>query len=74
MYQEQNLGAPLEVALKDLALRIPSVDVKFFTAAVLVQRETGGNLSEILLQLASVIRERFELKLQVRAASANAHG
>jgi len=71
VYHEQNLGAPLEMALKDLALRIPSVDVKFFVAAVLVQRETGGNLSEILLQLASVIRERFELKLQVRAASAH---
>jgi tight adherence protein B len=71
LYQEQNLGAPLETALKNLAVRMPSVDVKFFVAAVLVQRETGGNLSEILLQLSGVIRERFELKGQVRAASAH---
>jgi len=71
VYHEQNLGAPLETALKNLALRVPSVDVKFFVAAVLVQRETGGNLSEILLQLSDVIRERFELRGQVRAASAH---
>jgi len=71
VYQEQNLGAPLETALKNLSVRVPSVDVKFFVASVLVQRETGGNLSEILMQLATVIRERFELKLQVRAASAH---
>lgn len=71
VYHEQNLGAPLETTLKGLAERIPSVDVKFFVAAVLVQRETGGNLSEILMQLAAVIRERFELKGEVRAASAH---
>lgn len=71
VYQEQNLGAPLEAALRNLSERVPLVDVKFFAAAVLVQRETGGNLSEILMQLAGVIRERFELKLQVRAASAH---
>lgn len=71
VYNEQNLGIPLETTLQNLALRIPSVDVKFFVAAVLVQRETGGNLSEILMQLAGVIRERFELKGQVRAASAH---
>lgn len=71
LYHEQNMGAPLETALKNLAARMPSVDVKFFVAAVLVQRETGGNLSEILLQLSEVIRERFELQGQVRAASAH---
>ncbi|MEQ1885487.1 MAG: type II secretion system F family protein [Bryobacteraceae bacterium] len=71
VYHEQSLGATLETTLKNLAERVPSVDVKFFVAAVLVQRETGGNLSEILLQLSGVIRERFELKAQVRAASAH---
>ena len=67
MYKRQ----PLDVVLKHLSERVPSVDVKFFVASVLVQRETGGNLSEILMELAGVIRERFELKLQVRAASAH---
>jgi tight adherence protein B len=71
VFHEQNLGAPLDVALKNLAARVPLVDVKFFVSAVLVQRETGGNLSEILLQLAYVIRERFQLKAQVRAISAH---
>ncbi|MEQ1949423.1 MAG: type II secretion system F family protein [Bryobacteraceae bacterium] len=71
VYHEQSLGSSLEMTLKNLAERVPSVDVKFFVAAVLVQRETGGNLSEILMQLSGVIRERFELKSQVRAASAH---
>lgn len=68
---EQNLGCSLEVALAHLLTRAPLPDVRFFTSTVLVQRETGGNLSEILSKLASLIRERFKLKGQVKAASAH---
>jgi tight adherence protein B len=50
---------------------MPLVDVRFFVSAVLLQRETGGNLAEILTKLSYVIRERFRLKGQVRAASAH---
>jgi tight adherence protein B len=71
VYHEQNLGAPLDVALRNLVNRVPLVDVRFFVSAVLMQRETGGNLAEILTKLAFVIRERFRLKGQVRAVSAH---
>jgi tight adherence protein B len=71
LFNEQNLGAPLEVALGNFGERVPLLDVRFFTSSVLLQRQTGGNLSEILSRLAYVIRERFRLKGQVRAASAH---
>lgn len=71
VFNEQNLGLPLDVALKNLAARVPLVDVSFFVSAVLLQKETGGNLAEILTKLAYVIRERFKLKGQVRAAAAH---
>jgi tight adherence protein B len=71
VFNEQNLGAPIEVALQNLAARVPLLDVSFFVSAVALQKETGGNLSEILNKLAYVIRERFKLKGQVRAASAH---
>lgn len=71
VYNEQNLGLPIDTALKNLAERVPLLDVKFFVSAVLLQRETGGNLAEILTKLARIIRERFQLKGQVRAASAH---
>lgn len=71
VYDEQNLGAPLEVALRRLAARVPLMDVRFFVSAVLLQRQTGGNLAEILRNLARVIRERFQLKGQVKAMSAH---
>ena len=71
LYDEQNLGAPLEVAMRKLVLRVPMVDVRFFVSAVLLQKYTGGNLGEILRNLARVIRERFQLKGHVRAASAH---
>ncbi len=72
VYQEQNLGSPLEIALSGLAERVPIVDVKFFVSAVLLQREAGGNLSEILMNLAYTVRERFRLKGHVQAATAHA--
>ena len=57
---------PLPDALKAFAARIPILDARFFVTAVLTQRETGGNLSEVLDNLASVIRDRFKVKRQVR--------
>jgi tight adherence protein B len=71
LFNEQNLGAPLESALRNFAMRVPLLDVRFFTSSVLLQKQTGGNLSEILSRLAYVIRERFRLKGQVKAASAH---
>jgi tight adherence protein B len=71
LFNEQNLGASLEGALRNFAERVPLLDVRFFTSSVLLQRQTGGNLAEILTRLAYVIRERFRLKGQVRAASAH---
>jgi tight adherence protein B len=71
VFNEQNLGLPIEVALANLSSRVPLLDVSFFVSAVLLQRETGGNLAEILNKLALIIRERFKLKGAVRAASAH---
>jgi tight adherence protein B len=71
LFNEQNLGAPMDVALRNFTERVPLLDARFFTSTVLLQKQTGGNLSEILTRLAWVIRERFRLKGQVRAASAH---
>lgn len=71
LFNEQNLGAPLENALRNFAERVPLLDARFFTSSVLLQRQTGGNLAEILTRLAYVIRERFRLKGQVKATSAH---
>jgi tight adherence protein B len=65
------LGSSLEIALGKLLLLMPLVDVRFFVSSVLLQQETGGNLGEILSKLALIIRERFRLKGQVKAASAH---
>ncbi len=66
---ELNLGTPFDVGLRGLADRVPLVDVRFFVSAVLLQRETGGNLTEILSNLAGLIRSRFRLKGHVQAVS-----
>lgn len=71
LFNEQNLGAPLDVALRNFAQRVPILDVRFFSSSVLLQRQTGGNLSEILSRLAYIIRERFRLRGQVKACSAH---
>ncbi len=71
LFNEQNLGAPLDIALGNFSRRVPLLDIRFFTSSVLLQKQTGGNLSEILSRLAYVIRERFRLKGQVKAASAH---
>jgi tight adherence protein B len=71
VFNEQNLGSSIDAALKNLQVRVPSLDVGFFVSAVMLQKETGGNLAEILTKLAFIIRERFRLKLKVRSASAH---
>jgi tight adherence protein B len=67
--REMALGAGLEDALHGLVGRIPLLEVRMFVAAVLLQRETGGNLSEVLSKLATSVRERLRLRGQVKAAS-----
>ncbi|HEY3041680.1 MAG TPA: type II secretion system F family protein [Pyrinomonadaceae bacterium] len=60
-YEEQNLGLSLKLALENLTQRIPLLDLRMCVTAVLIQRETGGNLSEILEKVAYTIRERFRI-------------
>ena len=71
LYDRQNYGLPLPEALRDFAERVPLLDARFFVTAVLTQRESGGNLSEVLDNLASVIRDRFTLKREVQVKSAH---
>ena len=71
LHEQQNFGAQMTDALKAFAERIPSLDARFFVTAVLTQRETGGNLAEILDRLAAVMRERFRIKREVRVKSAH---
>jgi len=70
LYEEQKFGMPVRDALLNLTERVPLVDVKFFVTAVMLQRETGGNLAEILDNLSYVIRERFKIQRQVRVYTA----
>ncbi len=71
VFEEQNLGLPLDMTLEKLAKRVPLMDVSFFVAAVLLQKRTGGNLAEILEKLGDLIRERFKLRGQIRTISAH---
>jgi tight adherence protein B len=71
LHDQQNYGMPLPDALKSFAARIPLIDARFFVTAVLIQRESGGNLSEILDNISSVIRDRFRVKRQIRVISAH---
>jgi tight adherence protein B len=70
-FEQQNFGLPLRDALDQLAARVPILDVKFFVTAVLIQRDSGGNLAEILDNLAHVVRERFKVLRQVRVHTAH---
>jgi tight adherence protein B len=70
-FDQQNFGLPLKEALNELAERVPILDVRFFVTAVTIQRETGGNLAEILDNLAHVVRERFKILRQVRVHTAH---
>ena len=71
VFEEQDLGLPIDIALEKLAKRMPMLDVRFFVAAVILQKRTGGNLGEILEKLAGLIRERFKLRGQIRTISAH---
>ncbi len=70
-FEEQNFGLPLRDVLKNLSDRVPLIDVRFFVTALLIQKETGGNLSEILDNLSHVIRDRFRIYRDVRSKSAH---
>ncbi len=72
LYDQQNYGMPLPDALKEFARRVWLLDARFFVTAVMIQRESGGNLSEILDNIATVIRDRFRVKRQIRVISAHA--
>ena len=69
-YEQQNFGMPLREALHNFTVRVPLSDVSFFVSALQVQRESGGNLAEILDNLAFVIRERFKILRQVKVFTA----
>ncbi|MCU1238961.1 MAG: type secretion system protein [Candidatus Solibacter sp.] len=69
-FEEQKLGQPLDIVLRKLAIRMPSMDAQFFVSAVLMQKRTGGNLAELLDKLAVIIRERFKLRARIRTVSA----
>lgn len=70
VYEEQNLGIPLEEALKSMCYRVPSLDLRFFVTSVAIQRQTGGDLAEILERIGYVIRERFKILGQVKSLTA----
>ncbi|MCH2201953.1 MAG: type II secretion system F family protein [Fuerstiella sp.] len=66
-YEEQNLGIPLDKALLNMLDRIPNVDLQFFVTAVAIQRQSGGDLAEILSKISGLVRERFKILGQVKA-------
>jgi tight adherence protein B len=67
VFEEQNLGVPLEDALDNMTDRIPNIDLRFFATAVILQRQTGGDLAEILDKIGYLVRERFKIWGQVQA-------
>jgi tight adherence protein B len=69
-FEEQNFGLPLRDALLNMAERVPLIDVRFFVTALLVQKETGGNLAELLDELSRLIRERFRIYREVKVRTA----
>ena len=70
VFEEQNFGLPLREAMLNLAARVPLPDVSFLVTAILVQKETGGNLAEVLDKATAVIRDRFRLRGQLRVYTA----
>ncbi len=70
VYEEQNLGVPLDESLKGMCERVPNLDLRFFVTSVAIQRQTGGDLAEILDRIGYVIRERFKILGQVKALTA----
>jgi tight adherence protein B len=70
VFEEQNLGIPIEVSLRNMADRIPVMDVRFFVIAVVIQRSTGGDLAEVLDKIGRLVRQRFELHGHVKSLTA----
>ena len=70
VYEEQNLGIPIDDALKSMCERVPNLDLRFFVTSVCIQRTTGGDLAEILDKIGYVVRERFRILGQVKALTA----
>lgn len=67
VYDEQNLGIPIEQALRNMLVRVPNMDLQFFVTAVAIQRQAGGDLAEILTKIGYLVRERFKILGQVKA-------
>ncbi len=67
VFEEQNLGVALEQALENMTDRVPNLDLRFFATAVILQRQTGGDLAEILDKIGYLVRERFKIWGQVQA-------
>lgn len=65
-YEEQNLGIPLEETLEGMTERVPNLDLRFFATAVILQRQTGGDLAEILDKIGHLVRERFQIYGQIQ--------
>ncbi|HTD04527.1 type II secretion system F family protein [Undibacterium sp.] len=70
VFDEVNYGISMQEALKNMAARVPGTDVGYFVVAVLIQRETGGNLTELLHNIATIVRERLKLFGQIKVFSA----
>lgn len=70
VFEEQNLGIPIELSLRNMADRIPVMDVRFFVIAIIIQRATGGDLAEVLDKIGRLIRQRYELLGHVKALTA----
>ncbi len=69
-FEEQRFGLPFEDTMLGLSIRVPSIDLRMLVTAVLIQREVGGNLAEVLDNLSDVIRQRFVVQRQLRVHTA----
>src|SRR5437667_10343838 len=69
-FQQQKLGVPFRDAMQNMALRVPLPDVRIFVSSLQIQRESGGNLGEILDTMSAVVRERFKLRRQIQIFTA----
>jgi tight adherence protein B len=67
VFEEQNLGLPMDESLRSMCQRVPNLDLRFFATAVILQRQTGGDLSEILDKIGALVRDRFRILGQVAA-------
>jgi tight adherence protein B len=69
-FDEQNYGLELRTAMQNLVIRVPLQDVRIVVTAIMIQKDSGGNLAEVLDKSAQIIRERFKLKRQIRVHTA----